>query len=89
MQLKKSIKAQEKKWRENYKVNGKTSNRMAISMYSLIITLNVNGLNAQIKRQRELIGLKKKTNHQQNSGPFYILPTIDWQTESEGVGKEI
>ena len=33
--------------------------------------------------------IKRKKNHQKNSGPFYILPTIDWQTESEGVGKEI
>ena len=54
---------------------------MAISTYSLIIILNVNGLNAPIKRHRELIGLKKENNHQQNSRPFYILPTIDSQTE--------
>ena len=36
----------------NYKNNCKTRNKMAISTYLSVITLNVNGLNALIKRQR-------------------------------------
>ena len=42
----------EKKGTNNYKNNHKTSNNMAIYMYLSIITLNVNGLNAPIKRCR-------------------------------------
>ena len=37
---------------ENYKNNEKTSNKMAISTYLTIITLNVNGLSAPIKRHK-------------------------------------
>ena len=36
----------------NYKNNYKTMNKMAISMQLSVITLDVNGLNAPIKRQR-------------------------------------
>ena len=42
---------------------------MAISTYSLIITLNVNGLNAPIKRHRELIGLKEKKTTKKTQDP--------------------
>ena len=38
-----------KKRTENYKSNQKANNKMGISTYLSIITLNVNGLNAQIK----------------------------------------
>ena len=40
--------------------NQKIRNEMAISTYLSIITLNLNGLNAQIKRHSVLIGFKKK-----------------------------
>ena len=36
---------------ENYKVNWKTRFKMAVSTYLSIITLNISGLNAPIKRQ--------------------------------------
>ena len=42
---------------------------MDISTYSLIITLNVNGLNAPIKRHRELIGLKEKKTTKKTQDP--------------------
>lgn len=37
---------------KNYKNNHKTTNKMAINTYLLVITLNVNGLKAPIKRHR-------------------------------------
>ena len=46
---------------KNYKNNQKTSNKMAISTYLLVITLNVNGLNAPIKRYRMDDWIKNKT----------------------------
>ena len=41
-----------KKGRNNYKINHKTSNKIAINTYLLIISLNANGLNTPIKRHR-------------------------------------
>ena len=56
MTLKKIInhkkKEQEKKGKENYKNNQKTIDKMAISTYLFIITLNVNGLNAHFKKNK-------------------------------------
>ena len=56
--------------------------------YLSIITLNVNGLNAQTKRQRLAEWIQKK--------PLYMLSTRDppqnrghIQTESEGLEKDI
>ena len=47
------MKEQEKKGSEkNHKNNHETSNKTAINTYLSIITLNVNGLNAQIKIHR-------------------------------------
>ena len=40
-----------RKEQKNYKNNHKTSNKMAVSTYSSILTLNVNGLNNPNKRQ--------------------------------------
>ena len=54
--LKKIIKPQgkrdqkKKRAEKNYKSNQKTSNKMAISTYLSIITLNVNGVNAPLNR---------------------------------------
>ena len=42
----------ERRIENNYKNNHKVSNRMAISTYLPIIILNINELNAVIKRQR-------------------------------------
>ena len=57
MQIKKIIKPQGKKLKENYKNNQKTSNRMALSTFLSIITSNVNIQNVLIKRHR--VGEKK------------------------------
>ena len=43
----------ENKRTENYKNNHKASNKMAVNTYFSIITSNVNGQNAPIKRHRE------------------------------------
>ena len=43
-----------------YKINWKTRFKMAIGTYLSIITLNVNGLNARIKRQRVADGIIKQ-----------------------------
>lgn len=39
--------------KKNYKNNKKTFNKMARSIYQLIISRNVNGLNDQIKRHKD------------------------------------
>ena len=46
---------------------------MAISTYLSIITLNVNGLNAPIKRHRDTEWIKKKKR------PVYMMPTRDFK----------
>ena len=63
-------------------------NKMTLSTYLSIITLNVNGLNALIIDTEWLIGLKTR--------PCSMLPTRDslqdkrhTQTESEGMEKGI
>ena len=43
---------EEEKNKKNYRISQKTTDKMAISTYISIITLNVNGLNALIKRHR-------------------------------------
>jgi len=43
------------------KNNDKTSNKMALDIYLSIITLNVNGLNAPIKRHKVSEWIKKKS----------------------------
>ena len=45
--------------KKKYKINGKTRFNMATSIYLSIITLNVNGLNALIKRHRVADWIKK------------------------------
>ena len=62
---------------------------MAKGSYISIITLNVNGLNAPIKRQKLAEWIQKQD-------PLYILSTRDSpqnkghiQTESEGLKKDI
>ena len=42
----------EKEEKKTYKNKSKTIKKMAVRMYILIITLNVNGLNASTKRHR-------------------------------------
>ena len=46
---------------KNYTNNQKTNNKMAVITYLSVITLNVNGLNATIKRHRVADWIKKKT----------------------------
>ena len=55
--------------KKNYRNNQKIMNKMAISTYLSIITLNVNGLSAQIKRHRLAERIQKQDP--------YILPTGD------------
>ena len=71
--LNKIIKPQEKSLKEeekNYKNNQKTNTKMIISAYLSIITLNVNELNAPIKRYRVADCILK-------TRPIYMLPTGD------------
>ena len=48
-----------KRTEKTYKRNEKTINKMVISTYLSVITLNVNGLNAPIKRHRVADWIKK------------------------------
>ena len=64
------------------------NNKMAITTYLSTITLNINGLNAPIKRQE---GWRDKKTR-----PLHMLPTGDplqieryTQTESKGMEKDI
>ena len=50
-----------KRIRKEQKGNTKTMNKMAINTRISIITLNVNGLNAPIKRHKVTNGYKNKT----------------------------
>ena len=47
-------KTKRKGTKKKYKINGKTRLKMAINTYLSIITLNVNGINAPIKRHEGL-----------------------------------
>ena len=54
-------KREKKKGRkEKHRINWKTRFKMAINTYLSIITLNVNGLNATIKRHRVADQIKKQ-----------------------------
>ena len=62
---------------------------MAINRYLSIITLNVNGLNAQIKRHREADWIKEK-----KPTIFYLQETHlrakdTYRLKVEGMGKDI
>ena len=72
---KKIIKPQKEKQkmkgtRKKYKINGKTRFKMAIHTYLSVITLNVNGLNAPIKRHRVADWIKR-------TRAYNTLPTRD------------
>ena len=56
--------------RKKYKINGKTRFKMAIHTYLSVITLNVNGLNAPIKRHRVADWIKR-------TRAYNTLPTRD------------
>ena len=64
--------------------------KMAINKYLSIITLNVNGLNAPIKRHRTAEWIRNHNLHlcwlQERAPPQYKRPT---QTESEGLETNI
>ena len=52
---------QRQEWiRENLQRHDKTSNKMAVNTYISVPTLNVNGLNAHIKRQKVSEWIKNK-----------------------------
>ena len=53
------IRKNKKKWTKNYKINQKTRFKKAINTY-LIIALNINGINAPIKRHRVADWRKKQ-----------------------------
>ena len=54
-------KKKKKGTKEKHRINWKTSFKMAINTYLSIITLNVNGLNAPIRRHRVVNWIKKQT----------------------------
>ena len=58
IQPKKKKKKKEKK-KEKKRINWKSRFKMATNTYLSIITLNINGLNAPIKRHREADWIKK------------------------------
>ena len=64
--LKKTITLQKEKQKEEsenkYKNNWKTSNKLAISTYLSVVTLNVSGLTAPIERHRAADWIKKDKN---------------------------
>ena len=73
----------------NYRNSEKTINKMAVSKYLSIITINVNGLNSPIKRHRVAEWIKK-------TRPFSMLLTRHSlqtlrhsQSESERMEKDI
>ena len=57
-------KHKEKGTKKKHRINWKTRFKMAINTYISIITLNVNGLNAPIKRQSGRLDLKKEKSLQ-------------------------
>ena len=62
--LKKMIKPERKKLKEEKRKPTRTSNKMTISTYLSIITLNVNGKNVPIKRHGVADRIKKKKKTQ-------------------------
>ena len=78
-----------RKTKDKHRVNWKTTLKMGINTYLSIITLNVNGLNAQIKRHRVADWIKKIST-------YNMLPTREppsgkghMKTESEEMEKDI
>ena len=57
----------EKGTKEKHRINQKTRFKMAINIYLSINTLNINGLNASIKRHRMADWIRK-------TGSYNILP---------------
>ena len=73
--------------KENLKNNPKMMNKMALCTYLSIITLNVNGLNAPIKRHRVAEWVQSKTH-------IYAIykrhnSNLKIHIESEQMGKSI
>ena len=65
-----------KRRKKIYKINPQTIKKMAIGMYVSIITLNVNGLNAETKRHRLAGWIQNKTHIY----TVYKKPTSDLKT---------
>ena len=78
------------KKRNKGEINGKTRFKITINTYFSIITLNVNGLNAPIKRHREADWIKKaKTHHRAKD--TYKLKVRGWEKifcTSDKTGKQ-
>ena len=51
-EIQQNVREKQERIRKNFRNNYKTSNKMAVSTYLSIITLNLNGLNTPIKRHR-------------------------------------
>ena len=81
--LKIIIKSEEKRTKEGgkktYKSKSKTINKMAIGTYIMIITLNVNSLNAPTKRHRLAEWIQNKTH----MFAAYKRLTSDLQTHTD------
>ena len=86
--LKVQVQKKKKRTKKNDNDNQKTINKMAISTYLSMITLNVNGINVLIKDIEWLNELKKKRTHIYAA---YKRLTSDLrkQTESERIERDI
>ena len=89
--IKKNCKPQGKRLRRkkgtnNYKINQKTINKIAVSTHLPIITLNVNSLNVPIRRQRVAEWIKSHDPSVCCSHETHCK-SKDIQTESEGLKK--
>ena len=73
---------------KNYKNKSKTINKMAIRTYISIIILNVNGINAPIKRHRAAEWIQKQDPHTCCLQETHLRSKYT-QTESEGMEKGI
>ena len=81
---KRKTKRKRKEWRRNRKSPGKQVLKTAINTYVSIFTLNVNGLNAPIKRHRVADWIKKQepTIYCLQETHFILQRThIDWKWE--------
>ena len=77
----------EKGTKKKHKIKGKTRFKMAVNTYLSIIALNVNGLNAAIKRHTVADWIKKKNKKTKNKSLQYTghkRPTLGQRTHTDG-----
>ena len=74
----------EKGTKKKHKIKGKTRFKMAVNTYLSIIALNVNGLNAAIKRHTVADWIKKKTKNKSLQYTGHKRPTLGQRTHTDG-----